>query len=62
MKVKEMAASAAEMVGTRVVEKGAKKAMRSLPTPKQNKVRGALMIGAAMFMLISGLKMLKRRD
>ncbi|WP_207515295.1 hypothetical protein [Longitalea luteola] len=61
MKVKEMATSAAEMVGSRVVAKGANKAIQSLPMQKQNKIRGALMIGAAMFMLVSGLKMLKRR-
>jgi len=62
MKVKEMATSAAEMVGSRVVARGANKAIERLPVQKQNRIRGALMIGAAMFLLVKGLKMLKQQN
>jgi hypothetical protein len=60
MSVKGMAASAAEMVGANIVEKSANKAMRSLPEPKQNKIRGFLMLAGAIMLLVSGLKLVRK--
>jgi hypothetical protein len=62
MSVKGMAVSAAEMLGSSVVGKGANKALKSLPAQKQNKVRGILMIATAVIMFVSGLKLLKKRN
>jgi hypothetical protein len=61
MEPKTLAVSALQSVGTRMVEKGANKAIDSLPRQKQNKVRGILMIAGAVALLISGLKMMKKR-
>ncbi|HUP12441.1 MAG TPA: hypothetical protein VM187_09525 [Niastella sp.] len=61
MEAKTLAATALQGVGTRMVEKGAKKALEALPTQKQNKVRGILMIAGAVALLLSGLKMMKKK-
>ena len=55
-----MAVSAAEMVGANIVEKKANKAIQSLPQPKQNKIRGILMIASAVMLLVSGFKLVKK--
>jgi hypothetical protein len=62
MSVKGMAVSAAEMLGSRVVEKKANNALKSLPAQKQNKVRGILMVATAVIMFVSGLKLLKKSN
>ena len=59
MSAKGLAATAAEMVGSRIVEKGANKAIKSLPPQKQNKFRGWLMVGVALMLFMSGLKLIK---
>jgi hypothetical protein len=59
MSPKGLAVKAAEMVGSRIVEKGADKAIKSLPPQKQNKFRGWLMVGVALMLFISGLKLIK---
>lgn len=61
MSAKGLAATAAEMVGSRIVEKGAKKAIKSLPPQKQNKFRGWLMVGVALMLFMSGLKLIKNK-
>jgi hypothetical protein len=60
MSAKGMAVSAAEMVGARIVEKKANKAIDSLPVQKQNKVRGIFMIASAVMLLVSGIRLLKK--
>ena len=60
MEKSTLAVSALQGVGTRMVEKGANKAMDKLPAKKQNKVRGILMIAGAITMLISGIRLLKK--
>jgi hypothetical protein len=60
MSVKGMAVSAAEMVGTSMVERGANKAIQAFPAQKQNKIRGFLMIASAFMLFRSGLKLIKR--
>jgi hypothetical protein len=60
MSVKGMAVSAAEMVGANIVGNKANKAIESLPKPKQNKIRGILMIASAVMLLMSGLKLVKK--
>jgi hypothetical protein len=62
MEPKTLAVSALQSVGTKMVEKGANKAIESLPRQKQNKVRGILMVAGAVALLISGLKMMKRNN
>lgn len=61
MSAKGLAATAAEMVGSRIVEKGANKAIKSLPPQKQNKFRGWLMVGVALMLFMSGLKLIKNK-
>lgn len=61
METKTLAVSALQGVGTRIVERGANKAIESLPKQKQNKVRGLLMIAGAVALLMSGLKMMKKK-
>ena len=61
METKTLAVSALQGVGTRMVERGANKAIETLPKNKQNKVRGILMIAGAVALLMSGLKMMKKR-
>jgi UPF0716 family protein affecting phage T7 exclusion len=61
MSAKGLAVSAAESVGTRMVEKGATKAIQSLPKPKQDKIKGILMVAAAIMLIVSGLKLLKKQ-
>ena len=61
METKQLAVSALQGVGTRMVERGANKAIEHLPRQKQNKVRGILMIAGAVALLMSGLKMMKKR-
>ena len=60
MSAKGMAVSAAEMVGSRIVEKKANKAIDSLPVKKQNKIRGIFMIASAIMLFVSGFKLLKK--
>jgi len=60
MGTKSVAVSALQGVGTRMVEKGATKAIEKLPVQKQNKVRGALMMGAALALFVSGLKLIRK--
>lgn len=60
MSAKGLAASAAEMVGSRIVEKKANKAIESLPMQKQNKIRGIFMIASAIMLFVSGVKLLKK--
>jgi hypothetical protein len=60
MEKSSLAVSALEGVGTRMVQKGATKAMDKIPAQKRNKVRGILMIAGAITMLISGIRLLKR--
>jgi hypothetical protein len=57
---KGLAVSAAEMVGTHIVESGAKKALQSLPEEKQNKVKAILLVACAIVLIVSGLAMAKR--
>lgn len=59
MSAKGLAASAAELVGARMVERGANKAMQSLPKQKQNKIKGWFMVAAAIMLIVSGLKLLR---
>lgn len=61
METKTLATSALQGVGSRMVERGANKAIATLPKNKQNKVRGILMIAGAVALLMSGLKMMKKR-
>ena len=61
METKTLAVSALQGVGTRMVERGANKAIESLPRTKQNKVRGILMIAGALALFMSGLKMMKKK-
>jgi hypothetical protein len=60
MSVKGLAVTAAELVGTRMVESGANKAIQSLPQQKQNKIKGLLMVVAGIMLFKSGLKLLKK--
>ena len=60
MSAKGLAVSAAEIVGSSMVAKGANKAIQSLPPQKQNKIKGLLMIASAIMLLVSGLKLLKK--
>ena len=60
MSAKGLAVSAAEIVGTRIVEKGATKAIQSLPKQKQNKIKGLLMVAAAIMLFVSGFKLVKK--
>ncbi|HEX6428587.1 MAG TPA: hypothetical protein VF008_12910 [Niastella sp.] len=60
MLAKGLAATAAELVGTRIVESGANKAIQSLPQQKQNRIKGVLMVVAGIMLFKSGLKLLKR--
>jgi hypothetical protein len=62
METKTLAVSALQGVGTRMMERGANKAIETLPRNKQNKVRGILMIAGAVALLISGFKMMKRQQ
>jgi len=55
-----LAVSAAEMVGTHMVESGAKKAIESLPEEKQKKVRAILLVACAIVLIVSGLVMAKK--
>jgi hypothetical protein len=61
METKSLATSALQGVGTGIVQKTANKAINSLPPQKQNKVRGILMIAGAVALLISGVKMMKKK-
>lgn len=61
METKTLAVSALQGVGTRIVERGANKAIDSLPVQKRNKVRGILMIAGALILLSKGFKMMKKR-
>jgi hypothetical protein len=61
METKTLAVSALQGVGTRIMERGANKAIDTLPKNKQNKVRGLLMIAGAVALFMSGLKMMKKR-
>jgi uncharacterized membrane protein YqjE len=60
MSGKGLAVSAAEMVGTHIVESGAKKAIQSLPEEKQKKVRAILLVACAIVLIVSGLVMAKK--
>jgi hypothetical protein len=60
MSAKGLAVSAAEMVGANIVGNKANKAIESLPKQKQNKIRGYLMIGSAIMLLVSGLRLIKK--
>jgi hypothetical protein len=60
METKTLAVSALQGVGTRIVERGANKAIEQLPKNKQNKVRGLLMIAGAVALFMSGMKMMKK--
>lgn len=61
METKSLAVSALQGVGTGIVQKSANKAIERLPMQKQNKVRGILMIAGAVALLVSGVKMLKKK-
>ncbi|HEY8895543.1 MAG TPA: hypothetical protein VIM79_12035 [Niastella sp.] len=61
METKSLAVSALQGVGTGIVQKSANKAIDRLPIQKQNKVRGILMIAGAVALLVSGVKMLKKK-
>lgn len=61
METKTLAVSALQGVGTRIMERGANKAIESLPRQKQNKVRGLLMMAGAVALFMSGLKMMKKK-
>jgi hypothetical protein len=61
MSAKGLAVSAAELVGTSIVERGANKAIQSLPAQKQNKIKGFLMIASAIMLFRSGLKLVKKK-
>lgn len=62
METKSLAVSALQSVGSGIVQKSANKAINSLPAQKQNKVRGILMIAAAVALLVSGLKLMKKKN
>ena len=62
METKTQAVSALQSVCTRIIEKGANKAIESLPRQKQNKVRGLLMMAGAVALFMSGLKMMKKKN
>jgi hypothetical protein len=61
METKSLAVSALQGVGTGFVQRGANKAIESLPVQKQNKVRGILMIAGAVALLVSGVRMMKKK-
>ena len=60
MSVKGLAVTAAEVVGTRIVERGANKAIQSFPDKKQNKIRGFMLVATAIMLFMSGIKLLKK--
>jgi hypothetical protein len=62
METKSLAVSALQGVGTGIVQKSANKAIDRLPIQKQNKVRGILMIAGAVALLVSGLKLMKKKN
>ena len=61
METKTLAVSALQGVGTRIVERGANKAIESLPMHKQNKVRGIIMMVGAVALFMSGMKLMKKK-
>lgn len=62
MSVKGLAASAAEMAGTRMVGNEANRTIQSMPKQKQGTIRGILMVATAIMLISSGLKMLRNRN
>jgi hypothetical protein len=62
MSVKSIIVTTLENAGLRMAEKGATKAIRTIPEEKQNIVMGGLFVAGTLLLIFSGLMFVRRKS